>query len=153
MNISKVKLKLKWWWKAHQPFISRKEHLRILQERIASVISYNNEELRKKEKILDDLIPKLIQVSLSKSESNYGVFRCQVEFNTDLIYGSFIHGNSQEQIRYVAAHISRLIERELLTINFARFSGYGEDRYLFGRPTSRPLPVRHQDPSPNLDKP
>lgn len=140
MNLKRLKLKLKWWWKYTRPFISRKEHQRSLLDQLASIHRSADVELQKKEKILDDLLPKLMRISLERSESHYGTFRCMVDFDTQFVYNAFIHGDSQEQIRYVATHLSRLIESELLTINFARFNSY----------SPRPLqPVSADDYSPS----
>lgn len=117
----KLRQRFKSWWANHRPpYMTRREHLQSLNEQYLALTRTHTEEERRQAIVLDTLIPKLIKITVSRLPS-YGTYRCSVDFDTEFVYNAFSHGNSQEQIRYVAAYLSRMIEREILTINFSRF--------------------------------
>ena len=109
------------------PIISRKKYeseTKILRQTIAHNHRLHDDAEDKLSKELDSLLPRLFKCVASNNRE-FKTFRLLVEFHDDFIREGFIHGNSQESIRYLATRLSRQIERELLTINFARFREEG----------------------------
>ncbi len=109
------------------PIISRKEHdreVRWLQKTIGYNLERHDKEIDELTKRLDEFIPKLFKIKVGH-DKDFRTYKLQVAFSDEFIYEGFIHGDSQEMIHILARQLSRNIERELATINFARFrEGY-----------------------------
>ena len=100
------------------PFVHVKKHeAALVAERIVAERRIK-QEIEQKSRMIDDLLPKLMKIDVSRSPSN--IYRLQIAFSEEMVREVFVHGNSQEAIRYVASRMGREIERELLTLNFAR---------------------------------
>jgi hypothetical protein len=110
---------LKWkWWSWKFPLMWRSTHQRLLSQGHAQVMREANAKIEQRSKMIDELLPKLFKVTASAPR--LGVFRCAVDFTTGFVYDVFTHGDSQDYMQFIAERLSRQIERELLTINFAR---------------------------------
>lgn len=105
------------------PIILRKTH-ETEMGRLHKTISYNlvkhDREIDELTKRLDEFLPKLFKIKVGY-DTDFRTYKLQVAFSDEFIYAGFIHGDSQEMIRILARQLSRSIERELMTINFARF--------------------------------
>ena len=119
---------------ARKELISANEKIRELEEEVKRVNGHyswlkksKDEEIEDVCKKVDELLPNLIRVAFSPSDDrNFNTFRVSVEFQDEFVYQSFAHGNSQDYIHFLAERISRQVEQEITTINFARFRGRGK---------------------------
>ena len=104
------------------PWIQRRKHeaLQALHSRMVELLREENEAERVR---LQDLIAKLIRVKAWRDQPS-NTFRCEVSFSDEFVYQCFVHGEDQAHIEYVAKMLARQVERELRTINFARFRDY-----------------------------
>ena len=80
----------------------------------------HREEIADLTKRLDEFLPKLFKIRVGH-DKDFRQYKLQVAFSDEFIYEGFIHGDSQEMMHILAQQLSRSIERELMTINFARF--------------------------------
>ena len=113
--------RIKYWFKYKFPWVILKRaayNSDVLKARIDGERQANSQILEK-EKLLNDLLPKLFRVSASRGQE-YGTYQCVVRFNTGLVESMFEHGNSQREIEYISRMLAHHVERELHTINFAR---------------------------------
>ena len=105
------------------PIISRKEHDKEVRQ-LRGIIRYNTQrhdkEVNELTKRLDEFLPKLFKIKVGY-DGDFRTYKLQVAFSDELIYTGFTHGDSQEMIHILAKQLSYNIERELATINFARF--------------------------------
>ena len=112
--------RIHYWLKYKLPWVIKRRSDYLKEIRIAREQASHEAWLsvREREKMLDDLLPKLFRVYATRQE--YGVYKCAVQFSTGLVEAALVHGNSQEEIYFIARRLSAMIERELHTINFAR---------------------------------
>ena len=105
------------------PIISRKKHDSEV-EGFRETIDYNrvrhDKEMDELTKRLDEFLPKLFRIKVGH-DKDFRTYKLQVAFSDEFIYEGFTHGDSQEMIHLLARQLSKSIERELTTINFARF--------------------------------
>ncbi|KKN64710.1 hypothetical protein LCGC14_0488420 [marine sediment metagenome] len=105
------------------PIISRNKHDREvmrLQGTINSNLKRHDKEIDELTKRLDEFLPKLFKIKTGYDKA-FRTYKLQVAFSDEFIYEGFVHGDSQEMIHILARQLSRSIEKELMTINFARF--------------------------------
>ena len=105
------------------PIMLRKNHKRKVSELVEALRTQrrrNEEEIDKLTKRLDEFLPKLSRIKTGY-DKDFRTYKLQVAFSDEFIYTGFIHGDSQEMIHLIAMRLSRSIEKELMTINFARF--------------------------------
>lgn len=115
------------------PFIKRDDYEKLEKE-YAQLKSNSEQEIRNKnyqinnlkeklqtsEEAIKKVLPKMVNVSI---ESNYErpIYRICVDIDERQVEHAFIHGDSKEMISYFAEMVGHQVERELNTINFARF--------------------------------
>lgn len=103
------------------PFVKRRklekatDRIRYLQANLEKV----REELEETKARIDGVLPELVRISFKKIPSSRR-YRIAVDFDEEWVYRCFIHGDDQYMIGLVSERLSRLIERELRTINFQR---------------------------------
>jgi len=105
------------------PIMLRKHHereVRQLQTTISSNLVRCDREKEELTKRLDDFLPRLFKIKTGY-DRDFRTYKLQVAFSDEFIYTGFIHGDSQEMIHLLARQLSRSVEKELMTINFARF--------------------------------
>ena len=112
--------RIRFWLKYKLPWVIKRRSDYLKEIRISREQGEYDAGLsmRERERILDDILPKLFRVYATRTE--FDIYRCTVQFSTGLVEAAFIHGNSQEEIHYIARRLAAMIERELHTINFAR---------------------------------
>lgn len=105
------------------PIILRKKHDEEVR-RLHATISHNSvrhdKEIDELAKRLNEFLPRVFKIKTGYDKA-FRTYKLQVAFSDDFIYEGFVHGNSQDMIHLLARQLSRSIERELMTINFARF--------------------------------
>lgn len=105
------------------PIVTRKKYDDEVG-RLHQIINYNyakhNREIEELVKRLDEFLPKLFRIKTGY-DKDFRTYKLQVAFSDEFIYEGFVHGDSQEMIHLLARQLSRSIEKELMTINFARF--------------------------------
>ena len=119
--VRNFKYRIRNWFKYNFPLMLRKSHNQIVANAVNNARQQTSKELMDKERILDELLPKMFKINVSRRENDYGTYMLQIPFRTDFIYQCFAHGNSQSHIEYLARHMAYQFEKELRTINFARF--------------------------------
>lgn len=110
-------------FKERWPVVSRRWHHRTLADRLHQMKRKHEEELERVSEGLKRLLPELVRVRYGPVEHEFGVFRCQIDFRTDFVYGGFIHGGDDYMIRYLAKQFAGQVEREIRTLNFAWADG------------------------------
>lgn len=148
MNKYFARLRLRWnnikWqvrmmWDKHFPLVWKKDY-QVLQTkwRVEEFQSRNlKEELTVANKVIDEVLPKLRTIKVFRPYNNRPTFRLQMDFADDFVYRGFVHGNSQDEISYIARRLATDLERELLTINFARLE--------YADPYRSSTPIRRMD--------
>jgi hypothetical protein len=125
MGIKKLKEKLWFWWRYRYqcPILTRKRHNFIMVAAVKNATFQSNKTIEEKEAILDDLLPRLFKVTVQETPRflDRPTYMIQIPFNTQMLYECFMHGDSQKAIEYLARRMSFEFEREIRTINFARF--------------------------------
>lgn len=103
------------------------------------------DEDKKRAKALDEVLPRLFRIT-GYAVDNYRTYAVTVTFHREMVEMAFVHGNSQEQIRWLAMDLSRRIEHELLTLNFARFRDPREREPSLANPFDPRAYYRPNDP-------
>ena len=102
--------------------VTREEHKRELNEVDSTynhIIRSRDAEIENMKKALDPLIRNLTDIQIYPPDLR-GRYRLSIEFAEELVYRSFIHGNSQQEIRWIAERMGYELEKELRSINFTR---------------------------------
>ncbi len=127
--------KIKW------PFVSRKR----LE---AAELKLNHEEGRRinaenqLREMRDELTPKILRIleKIFKTEwkrhrAPSRQYRLVIEFDEHMIHDAFIHGDSRQELDYIANYIGHMAVRDIRQINFARYVDEPEIRG-YRKPTS-----------------
>jgi len=110
-----------WEWRRTWPWNQVKD-LKHTNKNLRFQIRRLEEDNRHQLSRLDDIIPKLVQVTASPLSYASEHYRIQMDFNSDMIREGLMHGDDQAMLRAFADRIGMMALRELTTINFARYS-------------------------------
>ncbi len=128
------RMHLKMWWSSKKYWLRRwrdekfplawrtdYRHELGLRRAEQNKVDQLNRDLAIANKIIDDTLPVIRRMKLYRPANAGERFRFQLDIDPAFVYGGFVRGNSHPQIEYLARRLSYDIERELKTINFARF--------------------------------
>lgn len=114
------KMALKW------PLMTKKEHGKILNSRVSSertsIRSEVNKEVLELRKIMADVVPKLVRVSMMPDAITPDRFRLILDLDPFLVRESFMWGNDQKALAYFCEYVGHHVLREMKTMNMHRFS-------------------------------
>jgi hypothetical protein len=124
MRFWRTRYALRSWWKRHWPiFYSRRRNEEVCREIAKREGSRKDSEVEKEKAILARILPNMLRLEVRDDwykERGLPQYQLCVRINPHLVQNVLVHGNSQEDIRYMAQMLAHQVERELLTINFMR---------------------------------
>ena len=101
------------------PLMPKKRHQKEINNLKSELNKKHGSELNEIKSRLDDLIPKLIQVTIEPDRYSQR-YRLVTEFHEHMIRYCFDWGNDDKMLRAVSERLSLQVYCEIKSINFAR---------------------------------
>jgi hypothetical protein len=77
--------------------------------------------VEERSRVIDDLVAKLITITVGQPDYHSSVYRVCVDFSPELWNRALVHGDSETELIYIAEAVSRRVADEIRTVNYARF--------------------------------
>ena len=84
-----------------------------------SAYQHCQKDLKTAEKIIEDVLPRLIRVDV-RQDIEFNTYRICVDIHRGMVEEAFTHGGSQREIEYIASLLGKQVERKLIQFNFTR---------------------------------